>query len=399
MSSVLTKYSKLLEVAMVAAFPGMEQTFAECIPSSDLSFGDICSSLPTTIAAKLKLSAEEVGQRLISQLPAEFRARANNQAGYVNFKLQAAELIDIEQPNAIPQDQQKQLIILSGKPGEITEAGFFRLLCAALCQRELLRAQKVIVDVVFSDQVIFPSAAKLSTQDLLEFFTKWQQSSTATDQAALVELELSKHSLPATVWIHPDFLSKRGYRQFCANLESLAHQTNICCLDRAWYQLQPDCFDKATLKKIATYPYLSLIFYLSQNLVGNDTDISVPGLQESSNLWWYLQETVNRFSRWSKTFAHDQSGLQLDSIALQDELSLRRGKFLKTFMSRAARYGQVAVFLEVLLQNLREFNARFNHPDLRARLTTGHLKRIESGLFARFYEISRDMVTQLTELG
>lgn len=392
-TKILDKYESAVKMAHARAFPELSSLPVECRPIIDLELGDLGTELPVLVAAEIREKAQDVGERIKSELSPELASRASVVSGYLNFSLSLEELAEFE--DLRPAANQEPLVVMGAKPSGVGEVGLLRLLSSALCQYGLLRSLGYKPSILLGSGGR-PAVSGAATSCVLELM----DSIRASEEVPL-EFDLAVRGLfqskasSKTIWIHPDFIPRSEFRNFCARAEESGARLFVRCLDRAWYGSQ-GAISERDLRLLGGAPYLSSIFYLSQEMPGGDLDLAVPALNESSNIFSFLRETCSRFERWQDL----TSGAADISLAGPTEIDfLRRRKFIKVFWQLAAERGEVDAFLSALGGVLRLFNARLNMPETRLRLESGRFESLDMVLLSGTYTVLKDMVARFGQLG
>lgn len=395
MSSILSKYEDAVADAHARAFPDLAHLAVECRPILDLKLGDLGTDLPTLAAAAIKDDAQRVGERIKAYLPEGIRGRAEVASGYLNFKLTLDELWDLE--DFRPMADTQILVALGARPSGLSEIGLLRLLSAALCQRELLSSLNRRSRLVLGCAGERPSDERFDGAKLIDIFRNLRHGGSAVmSEDKSVQAIFDSQSAPKTFWIHPDFIPRSEFREFCRRADAGGGGIIVRCLERSWYSAAPGSISEREIRILSGAEYLSVIFYLAQDLAGSDLDLSVPALNESSNLWGFLADTARRFERWRYLESVDSGE---PSVRPEELLFLRQIKFIKIFWQLAAERGEVGAFLSALSSVLRLFNARLNRPEARVRLDSGLPNRLDIVLLKGVFGLFKDIMARFAQLG
>jgi len=349
-----------LQLALKTArpeFPGV----ATVEPLLDPARGDLSSRCAIAAAAWGREDPDRVAAAVVGALPAgAVPGRVEVQQGFINITLNMSRanlLGPPEQPARLP-----ARVVLRLMPPRQEFAGLRWLRLGARVAVQVAAAGVLGIPVevwVGRDHLGTPSPG-----ELMRLLATLALSAGADGEAARRLTELADELSPTDhLWIAPDFMSRRDFREFYRRAV-VQRGAALYCPAREWFDvagtIPPD------LTEMEAW---SLGILLASELAGGDIDPASAILAERHNLRWFAQTLRRRGMRLGvRLVPRLEVERELTVASEATRALLIRCKLLLLFLGRAAAAGEVGPFLSAYGDLLNRFNGLVNDPEVRRAL-------------------------------
>ena len=345
-----------------------ELSEASLLPLADPLLGDLGSDYPRRLAARLKLDAQKVLERLVARLSSDFPADALSDNAFLNLRLHEigpavfpfAGMERFAGPARHP-----HVVVVPAAAFSLDLWGKLRLCSAALLQFVTLRDLGREAAFFAGEGLLVDYHDKCEWSDLmrrlLSFLPDSHQNGNVRQVAGAQTLQ--RFQLPqaqVTFWVPPRALSSFspfGWFGDCAFQRSLVA---TCSPQPRW--LGPVEAEVAfeELYSWSDARLAGLVFHLAGPNSAPEVDLCVPSVNEKCNINWYLQASLERLERYRDILNSipDKQGLKVER-GPAGQLALRAG-FLGGFYQMVADRGATGEFVQVLFELLSSVNAWLN---------------------------------------
>lgn len=342
---------------------------ADFHPILNLTFGDIGSDVLLKISAITRETPEDMGARLMPHLTIEGAFSIDR--GFLNYRNDAPHWFLTPETHK-PLPPHMRFAALGFRKGE-TVLSSLRVLSGLFLQA--FEAERLGVDVA----LIAPTGELLpfhSTSAPMLFQKLFSACSDYFDVSPkLLELLLSGESHSVVWFSHnqlPDALRKRLLLSDARSKERLL----IRIPERFWTAGKVVDVRRDWIENTARdlNGLLSLLYYLSGDLLYDEIDPSTVSSREYANTWWFMHAMVERIKLHTPPFETPHG---LVSASKEERALLHRIKFLDLFRARAVMEGMVVEYVMALRDLCERFNMFFNHPSFRSRMKTSEVSATE----------------------
>lgn len=386
MHTVINQISSILLEVTQQHWPE-ERITPVVMPHYDLNLGDLYSALCLELSARLKMPLDSIAKKFIDRFDQHKDFNCRYREGFLNFEItQTALRVDLADTftNA-PVRKQSYDITISPVLQSLQCCSHLRICAAALLQSFLLQRIGAEVALWVGEQEI-NLASDLS--EIIRQLTDLQRNISSQKQIKESIEKLLKRGREVRFWGQGPYWEGHGYGSQTRAVHIFVPAHLIENIDLS---IEPS--DLCALNEQAIWSWL---FYLAGPTLGQDLDQTVPTLESSENLLWYLNATLRRLQQY---YPHEIESV-FEGIPSMIKNSDRRRLLIRMssmpeLIERLADEGQMTLGISISQQFLEMINRDLSQVIKRAGFEAGHFTREEHLIFGGAKCVISDMINTL----